>query len=155
MELRGSITETIDAPAAKVFALVSDIDRLPEWNALIQRVVERPTELARNAEWVVEMRAMGNTWNSRSRVVEHDHGALRFCYRSQTDDGNPSYGLWTWTVQDAGSEGSAVTVAWELHPETFVRRALLARVRHRQLRKEVRESVRAVERTLAAPAEAR
>jgi hypothetical protein len=62
MELRGSITETIDAPAAKVFAFASDIDRLPEWNALITRVVERPTEMARDAEWVVEMRAMGNTW---------------------------------------------------------------------------------------------
>ncbi|MEX1146012.1 MAG: hypothetical protein WEE69_11980 [Acidimicrobiia bacterium] len=118
-------------------------------------LVERPAEMARDAEWVVEMRAMGNTWNSRSRVIEHDRGALRFCYRSQTDDGNPSYGLWTWTVQDAGSHAATVTVTWELHPKTFARRALLARVRHRQLRKEVRESVRAVERALTAPAEAR
>jgi hypothetical protein len=101
------------------------------------------------------MRAMGNAWNSRSRVVEHDHGALRFCYRSQADDGNPSFGLWTWTVQDAGPEAATVTVAWELHPKTFARRVLLARVRHRQLRNEVRESVRALERTLSAPAEAR
>jgi len=154
MELRGSITETIGAPATKVFALVSDIDRLPEWNALIKKVVERPAELARDAEWVVEMRAMGNTWNSRSRVVEHDHGALRFCYRSQTDDGNPSYGLWTWTVQDAGPEAATLTVDWELHPKTFARRVLLARVRHRQLRKEVRESLRGVERALVASAEA-
>lgn len=154
MELRGSITETIDAPAAKVFALVSDLNRLPEWNALIQRVVERPTEMARDAEWVVEMRAMGNTWNGRSRVVEYDPGALRFCYRSQTDDGNPSYGLWTWTAQDAGPQAATLKVTWELHPKTFARRALLARVRHRQLQREVRESVRVVERTLAAPAEA-
>jgi uncharacterized protein YndB with AHSA1/START domain len=154
-ELHGSITETIGAPAAKVFALVSDIDRLPEWNAVITRVVERPAELTRDAEWVVELRAMGNTWNSRSSVVEHDHGAMRFCYRTQTDDGNPSFAHWTWTVQDAGPESATVTVAWELHPKTFARRALLARVRHRQLRKEVRESLRAVERTLVASAEAR
>jgi uncharacterized protein YndB with AHSA1/START domain len=155
MELRGSITETINAAASEVFILVSDIDRLPEWNKLITRVVERPTELTRDAEWVVEMRAMGNSWNSRSRVVEHDRGSLRFCYRSQTDDGNPSFGLWTWTVKDAGPEAATVTVEWELHPKTFARCVLLARVRHRQLRNEVRESLRAVERTLSAPAEAR
>jgi uncharacterized membrane protein len=149
MALAGTVTAVIEAPAPEVFALVTDIDRLPEWNELIKAVVERPETLTRDAEWVVELRALGSTWNSRSRVIDHDHNALRFVYRSQTDDGNPSYGIWTWDVDDDPA-GARVTVSWELHPKTFLRRVLMARIRNQQLRKEVRASIRAAERAVAA-----
>ena len=143
------------ASAHDVFALVTDIDRLPEWNRIIRKVVERPVVLERDVEWVVELRAMGNTWHSRSRLLEHDHGALRFAYRSQTDDGNPSFGIWTWVIDDADANSTTVTVTWELHPKTFLRRVAFGRVRNRQLRKEVRASLGAIERALADNAEAR
>ena len=55
-----------------------------------------------------------------------------FAYRSVTDDGNPSYALWTWVVADH-PDGALVTVAGELHPLTFWRRVLLVRIRSRQL----------------------
>ena len=55
-----------------------------------------------------------------------------FAYRSATDDGNPSYALWTWVVTDH-ADGALVTVACELHPRTFWRRVLLVRIRSRQL----------------------
>jgi hypothetical protein len=135
--------------AEQLFAVVTDVDRLPEWNSIIRDVVERPSVLARDAEWVVELSAMGNTWRSRSRVLEHDVAALRFAYRSRTDDGNPSYGDWCWqVVGDQG--GSRVTVTWDLHPQTFWRRVLLAPVRNRQLKREVRASLRALERAAQA-----
>jgi hypothetical protein len=145
--LHGSVTERVQVPAASLFGLISDIDRLPEWNELIQRVVERPTEVNVGAEWVVEMRALGSRWNSRARVEDIDADAFRFAYRSRTDDGNPSYALWAWTLVPRQDEAD-VTVTWDLHPETFWRKSLLARIRHRSLRKEVRSSIRAAERIL-------
>jgi uncharacterized membrane protein len=150
MALSGSVTQVVAAPAPAVFALVTDIERLPTWNQLIQNVDERPETVARDAEWVVELRAMGNTWHSRSRVLEHNPGSGRFVYRSQTDDGNPSYAIWTWTVDDDPT-GATVTVSWELYPKTFVRRVLMAPVRNRQLRNEVRASILAAERAALSP----
>jgi ribosome-associated toxin RatA of RatAB toxin-antitoxin module len=149
MALIGSGTQRVGVSAPELFALVTDVDRLPAWNELIQGVVERPETLDRDAEWVVELRAVGNTWHSRSRVLEHDRGIGRFVYRSQTDDGNPSYAIWTWTVDDDPA-GAKVTVSWELYPKTFVRRVLMAPIRNHQLHKEVRASIHAAERAALA-----
>jgi len=141
-EAHGSVTEVVAADPHALFERVTDIDRLPEWNELIQRVVERPQTLVRDAEWVVELKKFGSRWNSRSRLQEHDQGALRFGYRSQTDDGNPSYVIWTWEISDDPA-GSLVTVSWDLYPKTFWRRTLFAPLRNRDLRKEVPTSIRA------------
>lgn len=146
--VKGSVTERVDVPAATLFGLISDVDRLPEWNEIIQRVVERPAEMKVGAEWVVEMRALGSRWRSRARVEDIDAEAFRFAYRSQTDDGNPSYALWTWTLSP-GQDQTEASVTWDLHPETFWRRTLLVRIRHRSLRNEVRSSIHAAERLLA------
>ena len=143
--LTGRVTEVVAAPPGPVFALVSDVGRLPEWNEIIQVVVERPATMAQDAEWVVELRVLGYRWQSRSRLIERDQQARHFVYRSQTDDGNPSYAVWSWAVADDPA-GSRVTVSWELNPKTFWRRVLLGRIRSRQLRTEVLGSIRAVER---------
>jgi len=147
MALRASVTEVVRARADEVLRLVIDSNRLPEWNALITGVVLPLRDLAPGSEWVFAMRAMGKSWHSRSEVLDYDAPSGRFSYRSRTDDGNPSYGDWTWTVR-ADPEGSRVTVGWELHPRTFWRRTLMARMRNRQLRGEVRSSLRAVERCI-------
>jgi uncharacterized protein YndB with AHSA1/START domain len=148
--MKSSVEATVEAPAAAVFDLISDIDRLPEWNANVTEVVERPSgELAAGAEWVVEFRAMGQSWRSRSRLEEIDRERRVFTYRSGTDDGNPSYALWRWQVEGNGT-GSDVTVQWDLHPATFWRKVLLGPVRHRQLRRsEVPASIAALEAALA------
>ena len=38
MGLHGSLSEVVAGPADSLFAVVSDVDRLPEWNELIQGV---------------------------------------------------------------------------------------------------------------------
>ena len=48
--------------------------------------------------------------------------------------------MWTWQVSPTG-DGSRVDVTWELHPVTFWRRLLMARIRHRMLQKEVTKSL--------------
>ena len=131
---------TIAAGADTVFALVTDPQRLSSWNATIIRTLETPSELYADAQWVVEMRALGQSWSSRSTVRAIDGEARRFTYRSQTDDGNPSYADWTWHVIPSGG-GSDVRVAVDIRPVTFWRRVLLARIRARQLRAELRRSL--------------
>ena len=116
--------------------------------SIIVKVVERPETLSPGAEWVVQLKALGNSWESRSTIEEYDPGRFVFSYRSQTDDGNPSYARWRWTVEPTGDNGSHVTVSWDLHPQTFWRRVLLVRIRSRQLRREVPNSLDSLARAL-------
>ena len=146
--MRGSSSAStvVSAPADAVFATLTDIARLPEWNAVMTSVIEQPDRLEVGAEWLVQFHALGQTWRSRSIVEELDVAARRFAYRSGTDDGNPSYARWTWEVADDGA-GSRVTVSWELRPATFWRRVLLAHIRARQLaRTEIPASLAALAR---------
>ena len=53
----GSVAGVVPRPAGDVFAFVTDVDRLPEWNAIIAEVVERPSVVQRDAEWVVRITA--------------------------------------------------------------------------------------------------
>jgi uncharacterized protein YndB with AHSA1/START domain len=145
---QAEITEALAAAPDDVFALLTDIERLPEWNAHIHHVIDAPPSLVHGAQWVVQMRAMGTRWGSRSTAQTIDPETRVFTHKTQTDDGNPSYALWTWRVAEHGG-GSEVTVRWELNPKTSFRRHFGAPLRHRQLQNEVRISLDAADRLLA------
>ena len=151
-EYQGTASGIVDATPESVFDLITDIGRLPEWNAVIESVAEAPHQLANGAEWVVLVHPKGMPrWPSRSRVVAIDRHALRFSYRSQTDDGNPSYVDWTWCVT-AANGGAQITVDWDGHPLTFWRRMLVVPlVRRPMLEKEVRASISVVGQQLHDP----
>jgi hypothetical protein len=138
----------VSADPDVVFDLITTPGRLSEWNRAIVRTVGAPPQLEQGSAWVVELHALGQSWPSRSTVTLLDRSTRRFLYRSQTDDGNPSHADWTWQVADAAG-GSDLTVTVELHPVTFWRRILLARIRARQLRHEMRDSLEQLEMTLA------
>ncbi len=42
MEYTLHATTVIDAPVARIFERITDLDRLPDWNDEIPRVIERP-----------------------------------------------------------------------------------------------------------------
>src|SRR5688500_6818343 len=90
----------VAAPPDAVFTALTDVARLPDWNARMTAVIESPAGLEPGSEWVVEFRVFGRSWRSRSTVEELDPAGRRFVHRSCTDDGNPSYALWKWTVID-------------------------------------------------------
>jgi uncharacterized protein YndB with AHSA1/START domain len=123
-EFHGSATAFVDATPESVFDFITDIDRLPDWNTAIERVVEAPGSLTYGAEWVVVMhpRALPR-WNSRSHLEVFNRDALRFAYRSRSDAGNAGYVQWTWQIV-AADGGAQVTVMWDAHPQTFWRRVL-------------------------------
>ncbi len=127
-----SASATVPASPDAVFRTLTDIAGLPGWNGAMTSVIDEPAALEVGSEWVVEFRALGQSWRSRSTVEQLDVVGHRFVYRSRTDDGNPSYARWDWVVADDPA-GSRVTVTWDLHPVTFWRRVLLARIRARQL----------------------
>ena len=143
-----ALTSSVDASPEDVFNVLVDPARLPDWNRAIRRVVEAPSVLTADAEWVVELHVLGRTWHSRSRVLRLDPVARTFTHRSQTDDGNPSYADWTWTVTSQPNGGSLVSVSFELAPKTFWRRVLFVHVRRRQLA--TQEVPRSLDRLAAA-----
>lgn len=146
MTQRASVSVDLAADADAVFASITDLARLPKWNDRMTRVIELPDRLEPGAEWVVEFKVFERKWRSRSRVHSVDLGTRSFAYRTQTDDGNPSVSEWRWDVEPTAA-GSRVTVAWNLHPATFWRRLLFARIRARQLaRTEVPASLAALGR---------
>ena len=139
----------MDPSPAEVFRTVTDLNRLPEWNDGIVEVVELPDQLEEGSLWKVRVHAMGQSWVSKSTVTELDPQSNRFAYRSQSDDGNPSFADWAWHIEPDGA-GSRVTVTVDLNPLTFWRKNLLIKIRRHGLRKEMHESLDALQSAVAA-----
>lgn len=147
MSRRESASAQIVAAPGAVFSLVTDPARLPEWNQAITGIVEAPRDLELGSEWKVRFHALGQSWVSKSTVSALDRTTGRFAYRSQSDDGNPSYADWEWRVEP-GPDGSLVTVSVELNPLSFWRKHLLVRIRRPFLRREIHKSLVALDAAL-------
>ncbi len=149
-EFHGRASVRVDAAPQAVFDLITDIARLPEWNAAIEAVLERPAALAEGAEWTIKMHPPRlPSWKSVSRVEELDRSQLRFAYETRNADGNPSYLKWAWAVAGAG-HGAEVTVTWDGYLKTADRRFLAGPMRKRHLAREVPRSLAAMADAVAA-----
>jgi uncharacterized protein YndB with AHSA1/START domain len=149
-EIHGTATARVDVPAEKVFELITDLDRLPDWNAAIEAVEQRPAALCDGAEWRVVMHPRHTPrWRSVSSVRVVDPTNLRFAYETRNADGNPSYATWTWEI-DPGDGVATVTVRWDVYLKTLDRKLIGGPLRRRQLAHEVPSSLRALASTLAA-----
>jgi uncharacterized protein YndB with AHSA1/START domain len=147
MALQESVSALVPASPEEVFSLVTDPSKLPSWNRAITEVVEAPERLELGSVWKIRLHALSQSWVSKSEVSAIDPVSRYFAYRSQTDDGNPSYANWEWQVAP-DPEGSRVTVKVELHPTTFWRRHLLIKVRRPALRKEMTDSLNSLARAI-------
>jgi uncharacterized protein YndB with AHSA1/START domain len=140
-EFHGSASAFVAATPETVFDVITDIERLSDWNQAIESVPERPELLDVGAQWVVVThRPHRRRRNSRSSVEELDHHRRRFTYRTRTDDSNPSFVIWMWDVVAVGG-GALVTVTWDAHLRTLVRRLIGARLRRQALEREVAASL--------------
>lgn len=140
----------VEAGPAEVFDVITDIPRLPDWNLEIPKVVTAPEVLGVGTEWVVEIHAMHTHWNSRARAIEVDRDGGRFAYRSQGDNGNPSYADWRWHLSPAASGGGThVAVEVDVRPRSLPRRWFLARLRKPGLHKAMNESLLALHEQVA------
>ena len=62
-EIHDQTESTIDGDPGVIFATITDIQRLPEWNGAIEHVIDRPAELTTGGKWTVEMHpARGMRW---------------------------------------------------------------------------------------------
>jgi uncharacterized protein YndB with AHSA1/START domain len=141
---------SISATPERVFRLVADPSKLPSWNSAIVEVTEGPACLDLGSVWKVRIRALGRSWISKSQVTTLDPASGHFAYRSQSDNGNPSYADWDWQIEP-DNDGSRVTVGVDLNPTTFWRKHFLVHLRRPALRKEIAESLE----SLRAAAESR
>ena len=139
-----SVSARVAATPAAVFGRITDVASLPRWNAAITEVVEVPAHLEVGSRWKVKLHALGQTWVSKSQVSAIDSGMCRFAYRSQSDDGNPSYADWDWRIDSEG-DASIVVLTVDLNPITFWRKHVLVRIRRPVLRKEMRASLAALD----------
>lgn len=143
-EFHGDAHIAIDADPDVVFDLLTDVDRLCEWNVAIERVVDRPATLTTGAEWTVQMHPPRMpSWGSASRVTELDPVCRRFTYETRNTDGNPSSVTWAWDVRPVAG-GAGVTVRWDCSLRTFDRRHFAGPMRKRQLEREVPKSLTAL-----------
>ena len=149
----GSHTGLVDAAPDDVFAAVTDIAGLPQWNDRIQRVVMAPDALDADAEWLVELKILGQQFQSRSRVLDIDPVARRVRYRSNPE-GDPDFAIWTWEIVPE-SGGSRVRVRWDLNPLQIANRVFWVRVRSRGLKKELPSSLASLESFIKARSGAR
>ena len=143
-EIHGRASLQVDATPEAVFDLITDVDRLPEWNTAIETVLERPPALAEGTEWTVKMHPPRTpSWTSISRVEELDRRRFRFAYETRNSDGNPSRTTWAWEVTGAAS-GAEVTVSWDVYLKTVDRKFFGGPIRKRQLAREVPNSLAAM-----------
>jgi hypothetical protein len=141
----GRASRVVDATPDAAFALISDVDQLPEWNVAIEAVVDRPPVLSPGAEWTVRMHPPRiPAWGSISTVDELDRTARRFTYETRNADGNPSSVAWSWTVDPSHDDKSLVTVSWRCDLRTFDRQFFAGPIRRRGLAREVPRSLDAL-----------
>jgi len=89
-EIQGTASARVDAARQSVFDFITDVSRLPEWNAAIEAVTDQPGPLAEGAEWTVKMHPQGlPRWGSISKVEELDRSRFRFRYQTRNADGKP------------------------------------------------------------------
>lgn len=151
-EFHGRATARMAATPEAIFGLITDLDRLTEWNDAIETLVQRPADLVPGAEWTVTMHPPRlPRWGSISRVVDIDTRRRRFAYETRNADGNPSWVRWTWEVAAAGT-GTQLTVTWDCYLRTADRRLLAGPMRKRQLAREVPRSLSAIDRAVRARA---
>jgi uncharacterized protein YndB with AHSA1/START domain len=144
-EFHGRATARTAATPEAIFGLITDLDRLTEWNGAIEALVRRPADLVPGAEWMVTMHPPRlPRWGSISRVGEIDTQKRRFAYETRNADGNPSYTRWAWEVEAAGT-GTMITVTWDCYLRTADRRFLAGPLRKRQLAREVPRSLSAID----------
>ena len=118
MTYRISASAHSSADRDALFAQITDLGRLPQWNRAITEVIVAPDAPLRSGSiWKVKVHAMGRSWVSRSEACVVDKAGGRFAYRSQSDDGNPSYAVWEWQLEPS-AEGTRVTMSVDLEPLT-------------------------------------
>jgi hypothetical protein len=148
MTYRISASAHSSADGDALFAQITDLGRLPQWNRAITEVIVAPDAPLRSGSiWKVKVHAMGRSWVSRSEACVVDKAGGRFAYRSQSDDGNPSYAVWEWQLEPS-AEGTRVTMSVDLEPLTFWRRHLLVHLRRPALQREMRASLDALVRNV-------
>ena len=149
-DFHGSASARVDAPPQAVYDLITDVGRLPEWNAAIEagsgdlrRWQKAPSGPSRCVRLTYRR---GGVSPGLRRLTDPIFASPM---RRATLDGNPSYTKWAWAVVDTG-DSAEVSVSWDVYLKTLDRRILAGPLRKRQLEREVSKSLTAVSNSVTA-----
>jgi hypothetical protein len=98
-EIGADAVPCVGADPRALLGAGTDIERLPEWNKAIGRVVDQPPTLTPGATWTT--------------LHELDTDAMRSAYRTVNPDGHPSYADWAWEPTPVQG-GAQVSVRWDV-----------------------------------------
>ena len=119
--LSGKSQIRVDAPPERVYAIVSDVTRTPEWSPEVVR-----------CRWVDEARGVGARFKgtSRSRLIRWSRtcevvaaeSGREFSFRTLFDRMNKDSTTWRYTLEPKDG-GTMVTESYEVHdtPTVFIR----------------------------------
>jgi uncharacterized membrane protein len=77
-EIHDRAEATIPADPGALFTRITDLERLPDWNKAIERVIDLPDALTPGASWTVQMHpSHAVRWKSVSTLSELNREAFR------------------------------------------------------------------------------
>lgn len=143
------ITVNIDRPVEEVFAYLSDVERIPEWNSMVDRVVPSERPLRTGSTAGLTMRLLGRRIVATLEVV-----ALEPNHRVVVRTGEPISVTDTWTFEAVGENRSRLTYASVGETKGFFKLAdpIVGRVVKKQLTAQMETLKELLEARAAAPA---
>ncbi len=99
----------IEAPAALVFEVITDLDRYPEWNRFTPRITLATRDLAVDAELDLDCQMSERELlrDEREVILAVDRHRLAFCMGTSRTRGRP--GIWSQRWQECHALGPART----------------------------------------------
>jgi uncharacterized protein YndB with AHSA1/START domain len=142
------ISVNIDRPVEEVFAYLSDVERIPEWNSMVDEVVpsERPLRVGSTAH--LKMRLLGRRIEATLEVVELEPNR-----RVVVMTGAPISVTDTWTFEALGENRSRLIYNTVGDTKGFFKLAdpIVARVVKKQLTAQLETLKELLEARAAAP----
>ena len=143
------IPVNIDRPVEEVFAYLSDVARIPEWNHMVDEVVPSESPLRVGSTTRLKMRLLGRRIEATQEVTE-----LEINRRVVIKTGAPISVTDTWTFESLGENRSRLTYGSVGETKGFFKLAdpIVGRIVKKQLTAQLEPFKELLEARAAAPA---
>lgn len=143
------IPVNIDRPVEEVYAYLSDVERIPEWNSMVDEVVPSDHPLRVGSTAQIKMRLLGRHIEATLEVMELEPNR-----RVVVKTGAPISVTDTYTFEALGENGSRLTYNTVGDTKGFFKLAdpIVARVVKKQLTAQLETFKELLEARAAAPA---
>lgn len=109
------VEHQIQAPPSRVFAVILDVDRYPEWNRFTPRWDLKTADVAVGAEFELDcqMTASQLLEGEREVILELDRERLHFCMGTSRKRGRPGIRSYRWQKCEPTADGGTHFINYE------------------------------------------